>query len=269
VDATQSANVKLVAEGRRLWFQPPSMAAGQDCATGAEGQKAGCRRKVQETLVYLEAASTASTGGIVTALQSALHKASRAANLMRVATMLSTTTTASQLRMTLRHKPAGGTEVAITGAEMRKLQPGDRVTVAFENTGRTALDVTLLYLDSKYGVDVMYPTEPGASNRVEPGGRSAPVELDVTDTSFGTERLAVIAVEPRRLEDRADYSFLAQGPLASETLTRAAGRGADAAAGEQMFRDAGFADFATRGLAPAAPPANTGMQVFSWQVVPR
>jgi hypothetical protein len=268
VDGTQASNVRLVAEGNKLWLMPPSMAVGQDCAKGSESERAACRSKLQGSMVYIEAASSATTDGVAASLKTALHKASRASNLMRVATALSTTRTASQLRMALRHVPQGGPEATITGAEMKKLRPGDRVLVSFENTGNTALDVTLLYLDSKYGVDVMYPNAPGASNRVEPGGRSAPVELEITDTSFGTERLAVIAVEASRHGDRADYSFLAQESLANESVTRGAGtRGPGG--GDQLFRDAGFAEFTTRGARPAAPSATTGMQVFSWQIVPR
>jgi len=73
----------------------------------------------------------------------------------------------------------------------------------------------------------------------------------------------VIAVEAEKQSERADFSYLAQPSLPSETVTR----GGNEADGNALFRDAGFAEYATRGGRPAAVSARTGMQVFSWQVV--
>jgi len=271
VDAGQTANLKLVAQGRRLWFTPPSMAASLACTTGDDKEKSACVERMEKTLVYLEAGSGATTDGLAAQLRPALHAASRASNLMRVATSLSSSTAAGQLKLTLHHVPAKGAESVILGANAPRLKPGDRVRIDLENTGRSALDVTVLYLDSKYGISVMYPHEAGASNRLEAGAKPQPIEIEITDSTFGTERLAVIAAEARRQGDRADYSFLAQPTLPSEVVTRGLrGDVSDAETGAtNLFRDAGFAEFATRGARPSPPPSNTGMQVFSWQVVPQ
>lgn len=271
VQGTQAANLKLVAQGRRLWLAPPSLASVQSCATGDANRKRACVEQLEKTLVFIEAGTGASTEGLAAQLRSALHAASRATNLMRVATTLSSTAAAAQLQLSLVHVPAKGPESAITASGIPRLQPGDRVRITLENTGRGALDATVLYLDSKFGVGVMYPHQPGASNRLEAGAQAQPIEILITDSTLGTERLAVIAAAARRQGERADYSFLAQPTLASAIVTRGAVRSPEDGEPEaaQLFRDAGFAEFLTRG-GPAAPaPASTGMQVYSWQVVPR
>jgi hypothetical protein len=240
---------------------------------GDDDEKRACTAHLEKSMVYLEAGSGASADGLLAQLRTALHAASRATNLMRVATTLSSTAVAGQLKLTLHHVPASGAESIITGASTPRLKPGDRVRITLENNGRTAIDATVLYLDSKYGISVMYPHEPGASNRLEAGAKAQPVEIEITDSTLGTERLAVIAAEARRQGDRADYSFLAQPTLPSEVVTRGMrGPGDDPPAppeANQLFRDAGFAEFTTRGARAAPAPASTGMQVFSWQVVPQ
>ena len=271
VDSAQTAHLKLMAQGRRLWFAPPSLSGAKACATGDEKERHACMAQLEKSMVYVEAGVGASVEGLLAQLRTSLHSASRATNLMRVATTLSSTASANQLKLTLHHVPAQGAETLITGANAPSLKPGDRVRIALENVGRTSIDVTVLYMDSKYGISVMYPYEPGASNRLEAGAKAQPIEIEITDSTLGTERLAVIAAEARRQGDRTDYSFLSQPTLPSELVTRGlpgAGDESPASGAAQLFRDAGFAEFATRGARPApAPTSTTGMQVFSWQVI--
>ena len=63
------------------------------------------------------------------------------------------------------------------------------------NRGRESIDVTLLFIDSRFGVDPGFP-RPGTSadNRVRPGG-SLLVEATVNaEKTIGTEHMVVIAV---------------------------------------------------------------------------
>lgn len=268
VDGDQSAQLKLVADGRRLWLAPPSLSGAQWCKTGEPKERQECLARMDKTLVYLEAGPAATPENLAQQLALMLHGASRASNLMRVATSLSSTQAAAQLKLTLQHVPASGPPVAINPAQPPKLKPGEKVRVLMENTGRVAMDVTVLYLDSKYGIGVMFPHD-GASNRLEAGAKLQMDDLEITDSTFGTERLAVVAAEARSKGERADYSFLAQ-PTMESVRTRSLTAGMqpkDVTA--DVFRDAGFAQHVTRGMPrPAAPPENTGMQVFTWQVIP-
>jgi hypothetical protein len=270
VSGRETANIKLYADGRRLWFVPPSMAADVDCASAPDDKgKAACRSEMERNLAYLEATATATAAVLQENLLTSLSTASRATSVLRVASRLSGTATASQLRMNIVHKPRGGKEAPITPARVAQLRPGDHVTISFENTGRTPIDATLLYLDSRFGIGVMFPEQRG-SNRLQPGDRSPPIDIEITDSTFGTERLLAVAVEGKQGQERADYSFLEQDPVTNAIVTRGAGsttRSLDST--EDLLRKVGFGAPATRGARAVSPPAATGMQVYSWQVVPR
>lgn len=268
VGGKDSANIRLIADGRRLWLAPPSLAAGRPCVAVSADKREACRKEMEQYVKYVDVASTTKPETVVQFLRTALHSASRATNLMRVATGLGTGVSAD-LKVTVTHIPAGRSAAPVTPSGVSRLKPGDKVQVQLENTGQRPIDVTVLYIDSGFGIEIWYP-ESGALNRLEPGAKMRPLDVDITASSFGLERLAIIAVEGRKGEESANYAFLAQPSLSSETLTRGAeGKTRDATLGEQLFRDAGFAEFATRGAKPAPSPQNAGMQIYSWQVVPQ
>lgn len=251
VDAGQSAQLVLKADGRRLWLMPSSL------------QQAAMPDQPEKLMVFLDAAANASSQGIRNELQRMLNHARKASNLMRVAGTLSSAVGALEVK--LSHVSAAGATTAMGGASVPAIRAGDKVFVEMTNTGRKALDVTALYLDSQYGVIAMFPS-PGASNRLAADSKSVTFGIDITDSTLGVERLLFIAVEAENKADRADYSFLAQQTLSSEIVTRGrtiTGDGGDA----QFFRDAGFGDYVTRGGSPAATPSATGIQVYTWQVV--
>lgn len=258
----QSADVRLTAIGNRLWLMPPTLSGQQACATLQAAQKAACEDQMDRSLVSITLAPTATTDTTAQAIGRALHAASRAANLMRIASALASSPASGQIRTSVAITSKNGRKMAYIPGQVLRLEDGDKLLVTLENTGRTSVDVTALYLDSRYGVTAMFPRGMGASNRLE-SAASDSFELEIHDDTLGLERLAVIAVEAERKSERADFSYLAQPTLPSETVTR----GAAEADGNPLFRDAGFAEYATRGGRPAAVSARTGMQVFSWQVV--
>ncbi len=258
VNPSDSSNLVLKAEGRRLWLMPPSLTQSK---IPTESQ---ARLAFEKSLVYLDAAPQASSQGIQTSLSQMLRQASKAGNLMRVAATLSNAAAVATLQVTMFHVSAKGIKTPITtDASMPKLRSGDKIQVEMKNIGRKAIDVTALYLDSKYGVQAMFPS-PGSSNRLEAQSESsgaASFLFDINDSTLGTERLAFVVVEAVKHAERADYSFLEQATLSSNVVSRG---GPDI----QFFRDAGFADHVIRGAAPSAPPSATGMLVYSWQIVP-
>lgn len=247
VKVGESAQLVLKAQGRKLWLIPASLAQTE------------LPKQPEKTLVHLEAASTASANGIQTSLARMLQHASKATNIMRVASMLSGTEAVAALQLQLSHVTAKGDKTLISGANIPKIRPGDRVEVTMKNAGRRAMDVTALYLDSKFGVISQFPVD--ANPRLETNAQVT-FSVAIDDSTLGTERLAFIAVEAEKHADKANYSFLAQDTLSSEMVRRG---GPD----YQLFMDAGFAQHVTRGApSPAAPPAASGMQVFTWQVLP-
>lgn len=259
----QASDVRLTAIDNKLWLMPPTM-SGQDACAGLKGQAATtCQEQLERSLVSVTAQAQASGAHLNEAIGRALHAAARSANLMRIASTLGNAAASRQLKITVEIIAKSGKKSLYAAGQMPRLADGDKIRITLQNSGTSAIDVTALYLDSRYGVQVMFPAGLGASNRLEAAAASEPFVLDINDSTLGTERLAVIVVEAQKHGERADFSFLAQPTVSSEIVSR----GNDASEAAALFLDAGFAQHTARGAKPAAPSGRTGMQVLSWQVV--
>jgi hypothetical protein len=115
------------------------------------------------------------------------------------------------------------------------------------NTGNVPVDVTLLYVDSGFGITALFPdTE---NNRLRPGStvRVPPVDVDAGTT--GREYVVVLAVKSEGLEP-ADFVGLAQKGI-KQALAIEKKRGARGALGSplgRLLRKAAYQDGTTRAL---------------------
>lgn len=241
----EGTDLLLKAQGRRLWFLPAS-AAQTELPTLPDKHFAS-----------LKATASASTAGIRSEISRYLQHASKATNLLRIATSVAGNPASSALQVSISLLAEGG-ETPLKGTAVK---PGDSVRVTMRNTGRTQLDVTAFYLDSKYGVGVMYPFG-DSSNRLESRDTQS-FEIRFNDGTLGLERLAIVAVETEKHGERVNLSFLSQDKLESLSVTRGV-RGVS-----DLFSDAGFATHVTRGGAAMAPPSSTGMQIYTFRVQPK
>lgn len=258
VDAPAQGDVLLKLRPDRIVLLPPSL-HGTSCDTGTDGNGT-----CPQSATLLATADTKAS--LERRLATSLHAVARATNLLRLAARLSETGDAtSRLEVSLRRASTEGT-VDVAPEQVPTLRPGDRLAVAMRNTGLTPVDVTMLYLDARYGINTLFPDGAGASNRLEPNASHA-FEIEITDDTLGMERLLTIAVDAGRGQERADFSFLAQPSLAQ---TRGATPGNEAAANDDVmaFMDAGFAAYRTRAARPApqAPSARTSMRVYTFQI---
>ncbi|HEX7438776.1 MAG TPA: caspase family protein [Caldimonas sp.] len=194
-------------------------------------------------------------------LQGQLQRVGRSLNLLRIAARASKGAAPDrllQVQATLR--PTRGDTRPIDEWQTTEASDGDLVTVDVRNAGRSAIDLTALYIDAAHGITVLYPYPRGASNRIEAGDRDTLVaRLDAT--TQGVERLLLIAVEARPQGERRDFSFLAQPRLAG---ARATGDSAT-----QLFERAAFGSGAAagqRGAADPAPAERLDLRVFSLDV---
>ncbi len=151
------------------------------------------------------------------------------------------------------------------------LVPGDMIRLKFENRGRTSLDATVLFIDSRYGIHPVYPIG-GQLNRLMPGDRHS-IKGTITADTTGIERMLVIAV--RTLDGMApvDFTYLAQSSLPETVrgelvpdLTRGE---VDVLALEDLLTEVGFGIPRLRGFAPTRPVQRTAvMDMLQWEVVP-
>ncbi len=245
------ADIHLLLQQEQLWLAPST---GQIVPDGSSKTPSirltGNYQELQEKLA------------------GSLNRIGRATNLLRLAGNLSYGGISSHLSMTASHTPKQGAEKTLSPEQSAHFQPGDALRVSLKNAGDKPLDVTLLYVDSRYGIQLLYP-QPGQINRLQPGSELPNViQGNIDDSTLGTERLIAIAVEAEAGTMHTSFGFLAQASL---SRTREGGP-ADRELGgiKDMMRRAGFGQAATRGFSQTKPAEEkTTVQVLSWTVDPK
>lgn len=236
----EALDLRLVVSDGHVWLVPPS---GQFYAKGPDKTHS---IKLQQPEFGQKLAQS-------------LQQIGRTQNLLRIAGALQDAPSQRALQLVATLTPLNGAEHPLNFDNTPQLSSGDKVVLKLKNDGRTAIDLTALYIDSSYGVDVLFPGA-GASNRIEAGGTER-IEIIVNDETTGLERMMLIAVEAHAQQERSDFSFLRQARLertrASQTDTM------------QLFMEAGFGadpSVATRGGRPVPATDRTDMRVLSLRV---
>lgn len=181
----------------------------------------------------------------------------KATNLLRLASYLgSNTATGLEVSATIIRR-ANGARETLDIARIPEFSDGDRVEFVFRNKGRAMVDVTVLYMDSEYGITALYPSQ-GHSNRIEVGAEDR-LEIELHADTTGLERLLLIAVEAEAKAMHSDFSFLAQKKLERT-------RGDTASDGmHNLFSAAGFG-VRTRGAGASVPLQRVDVRTYSWSV---
>ncbi len=254
-DAPDVGDVMLKLLPDRIVLLPPSMQSADCVASPAQCQQSA----------VLRADPPAKDGSLGQKLGESLHAVARSTNLLRIATQLSESgQSASRLNISMKVLGKEGSQSAFSAEQVPMLRPGDRIAIGLRNSGLTPVDVTMLYVDARYGINALFPDGPGASNRLEPNA-SHEFEIEITNDTVGLERMLTIAVDATKGRERADFSFLAQSPLARTRSMDAQADNDDVMA----FMDAAFSSYRTRAARPVpqAPSARTSMQVFTFNIV--
>lgn len=142
-----------------------------------------------------------------------------------------------------------------------QLQSGDLVAFRVHNRGRTAVDVTLLFVDSEFGISAVFPDPQTATdNRLLANKSLKTPKFHVTADTLGLEHVTTLAVKASG--QPLDFTFLAQ-----PRLERSRGPDLDSPLG-QLLKSALFGQGTTRGLGKTAIKDHA-FQLLSWQVVPK
>lgn len=143
----------------------------------------------------------------------------------------------------------------------RILAVGDIVAFRVTNPGRYTVDVTLLFIDSAYGIYAVFP-EPGTldDNRLGPGKTMCTPRIEVTGDTCGPEQLVAIAVRAEKV--RQNFSCLEQPSLervrGAESLSSPLG---------QLLQTALYGSGETRGLRRSQVD-NYAIRLLPWMTVP-
>ena len=201
-------------------------------------------------------------------LTSALASIARAQHLMHLARTGAGEADASQVELgMLAYKSrddAKGTVLGF-GTAGREVTAGDWVAFRVSNRGSAAADVTLLFIDSGYGISCLFPAAGiVGDNRLAPGKDLTTPRVQVTADTIGAEQLVMIAVRAGR--DPVDFSCLEQATLAK---ARAAHRGASAMGSPlgRLLESAVYGSGKTRGLGAGDLGAFT-VRLLPWVTLP-
>ena len=199
-----------------------------------------------------------------TEVKSALERITRARQLIHIA---GNTSSSAAVEMDVKlirfekHGDAKGKAVE-HGAQGRVLHSGEEIAFEIRNSGLTAIDVSLLFVDSRFGITAVFP-ERGTidDNRIPPGGTIVTPRLEVTIDTAGPEQ--VVALGVRSTGNRVDFTCLEQASLERTRGTLAL----DTPLGE-LLKGAMYHEGETRGLSRSRSSDHTA-KLITWWTLPK
>jgi hypothetical protein len=265
------ADTRLLIAHDKLWFLPSSG------STSAANLSA---------VPFVEAAG--STEDTSSRIAEGLFKIARVHTLLELGTALrSSEELGIEVSLSLRRANYGnaprppdcsGREfekpTALGLSALPELRQCDEVDIQLHNVSDAPIDVTVLYIDSAYGVTALYPKEMDEGNRIVPNGiKKLPIEIRTLDakgrtTTTGTERVIFLAVKGRPGHQMASFRFLEQPSLPVARSDALQKRGLEAASLIELLEQAVYEP--TRG-----PPtvlqnqiADSAISVVDWAIQP-
>ena len=143
------------------------------------------------------------------------------------------------------------------------VHPGERLACRVKNKGRSAVDVTLLYVDAGYGIKAVFPKSGTATdNRVYAGESVLAFKGTMNGKTLGLEHLVMIAVPGEG--QPVDFSALEQPTLAKARGNGSSDRALDSPLGSLM-RTALYGSGGKRGL-DADDFDRHSLALISWRV---
>jgi hypothetical protein len=246
-----SADLRLLVDSGKLWFVPPSGVLEPE----------GPTQTPHLTIPDPVRDDGAALARFQTDLVTNLRKVAKVRTLFALARELAGNELRRGLgiRLEVRRFGSGATE-ALRLNDVPELHDGDTVTFRVTNWGRRPVDLTVLYIDSRFGIEAWFPYA-GESNRLRRGD-TASGELVVNLETVGLESLLFIAAAVEPQAPRTDLSFLVQ-----EGLTTRAGPAAGRATLTDLLLEAGWPAGALRD-AGRAPVILAAASSFTWNVRP-
>ena len=150
--AGRTADVRLHEEDGQLWLLP---------ASGSLVKKGDAKTP--------SIATSHETTKLTELLGNSLVRIGKALNLIRLAEQIPQTITGDvEIKIEHLQRAAKGKARDLTSSANARLQAGDQIGFVIANRGRAPVDVTMLYVDSEFGIDALFPRG-GENNRIEPG----------------------------------------------------------------------------------------------------
>lgn len=192
----------------RLWFTD---------RTGAllcTGMRANVAFEIGEPSAEFDA-------NVRTALLDTLNRIGKVRNLEQMVGRFSDGAFGREVEVRLMVRRAGDSEERELDQSVRQpLRAGDTIRLDIANNARAQVDLTVLFVDSRYGINALFPSQ-GRTNRIEPGEHISNIGGQITDDTLGLEGAIVIASKAGDGAPVADFSFLQQQQLQQKRVVRA------------------------------------------------
>jgi hypothetical protein len=257
VAANQPADLRLALSDNQLWFVSPDGA----------WLKVGINKTPS---VRLDDKTEPELRAIVI---SSLQSIAKASNLFKISGMGSSSGGSGGLSDKLEAKffvtrASTKKREEISTTQVPVLAAGDRLQLTVKNNHIRPLDVTVLAVDARYGITLLYPASANENNRIHPRD-SLPIPgdgadpIDMNDATSGREAIVIIAVEAQPNSSAVNLGFLEQPSL---DATRGLGTQTDAITKPvvDLFQDAGFGGDRTRGPARTQAADRTAIRAFNY-----
>lgn len=256
---TNNADVLLRLQDGNLWLLDP----------GAELVTAGPRKS--------PSIAVTNTGALAGIVETHLQPLAKALSLLRLTAQLGEAASALQLEVKLWRKAQGAAdfqEIDSKPGAAATFNPSDQLKMTFKNAGREPLDVTVLFIDSRYGVTAVYPGSSGYLNRLLPGNQDE-IKGDINADTTGQERMLIIATKAETGMPASNFTYLAQAGVPAtvkkgpeQPVTRGSTRGEVLAVEDILLRAVfGQSAIAQRGFGLTTPTSETViLRELQWQV---
>jgi hypothetical protein len=248
-----AADVRLHVRGSEIW---------QLASTGLL-VTSGASRTPSIRLTEANYPRSASTLSAI--LTENLSRIGRALNLLRLGDQLSRGAIALGVTIELFHQPAkrGISPADLAAASTARVFGGDSIGFKITNQTQGNVDVTMLYVDSQFGIHPLFPRA-GEQNRIDAGGTIASggslAPIGINDDTQGMEHLIVIATTATPQAERRDYSELAQPGVPTQR-----GQGGRRFASDLLDQAAFGTALTTRG-AQRPYTSETFVRTYTWEV---
>jgi hypothetical protein len=209
--------------------------------------------------------------GLEAWLDEHLRRIARAQNLLRLVQPSAAKPAvgkAVDVEVQIVRTPAGSTTRVLLDprAPAAALSAGDQLECKVHNRGADPADVTLLFLDSGFGIQCVYPVSGTATdNRVYAGESPLAFSATINDKTAGLEHLVMIAVPADG--PMVDFGVLEQPTLATTRSGKSAAPGLASPLG-QLLETAMYGRGTTRGR-DTSQFDKQQITLFSWRVAPK
>jgi hypothetical protein len=204
------------------------------------------------------------------ALYANLRAMGKVTNLLRLAETVIARQRQPDLELTMFLRRAGQkAKTVVTPEQFPRLREGDRIWIEAHNRGRRPVDLTVLFVDSRYGISAEFPAA-GELNRIPARATVADViDATINVETTGTERLIAIAVAAEPLAPAGDFSFLAQASLPGTRDGQTVTCSENQCSLEGWLKQAGFGANPSRGMASnRMDRLRTNVSLFAWTTEP-